>query len=162
MVTMDFLEVAKGAWNVIITIAQLASPFLLLWVGYIHTHREKRQEKAEKAQSDAEAIRYKNLLDAIEQVTQSLKTTQTDIDSLRKDLDQYREDLETLSGEISHVAALNRLNGRYTHELAQLVVVIGEGVRDQHLDGNITKAISKYRQFESGVVGSFVTDESPA
>lgn len=158
---MTFLEVAQGAWHVIITIAQFLSPFLLLWVGYVHTRKEKKEEKAEKAVEKAEDARYDKLLTAINTVTQSLQESNAEIVALRDDLDQYRTDTETLSKDIAHIAALNRLNGRYTHELAQLVVVIGEGVRDQHLDGNITKAISTYRKFESNVLGSFVADESP-
>lgn len=159
---MTFLEVAQGAWSVVITIAQVLSPFLLLWVGYVHTRREKSAEKAEKAAEKAEDAQYDKLLTAIDAVTQSLEASNIEIEALRDDLDSYRADTDTLSKNISHIAALNRLNGRYTHELAQLVVVIGEGVRDQHLDGNITKAISKYRTFESNVLGSFVVDEPPA
>ena len=56
---------------------------------------------------------------------------------------------------------MNRLNGQYTHELAQLVMVLAEGLRDQHLDGNITRAVEKYRKFEADALGSIVTGEFP-
>ena len=70
-------------------------------------------------------------------------------------------DNEELNNElrrtIRHIMKMNRLNGQYTHELAQLVIVLAEGVRDQHLDGNITRAITKYRHFESTALGDYIT-----
>ena len=50
-----------------------------------------------------------------------------------------------------------RLNGQYVHELAQLVMVLSEGMRDQHLDGNITRAINDYRKFEADALNSLLT-----
>lgn len=159
---MTLLEVARGAWSVVVTIVQIISPFALLWVGWQHTHKETRETEARTNARQLEEAKEQKLLDALAAVTDSVGQANAEIESLRTKLDQYRDDTEELEDSIKHVAALNRLNGRYTHELAQLVVAIGEGVRDQHLDGNITRAITTYRKFESDAIGKLVTDDDPA
>ena len=72
------------------------------------------------------------------------------IEELQKHNDEQDEAIATLS-------QATRMNGQYVHELAQLVMVLSEGMRDQHLDGNITKAINRYRKFESDTLNQFLT-----
>lgn len=162
--SMTFEEIMQGVWSIAVTIAQLSSPFMLLMVTRKHTKEDKSEQEAKDVQKEAAnaASKQKELIDAIGTLTDTLQKNSNDLEKMRQDLQSYRDNTEKLEKNLSHITMLNRMNGRYTHELAQLVMVIGEGIRDQHLDGNITRAIVKYRSFESSVLGDFITgDETP-
>ena len=162
--SMNLEQIWQNVWDVCVTLGQLASPIIVIMLTRKHTREDKAEEKSEAAQKEAaaKADKQKELINAINTLTTKLDENKNDIDKVSQDLRQYRDENNKLQQNLNHITMLNRMNGRYTHELAQLVMVIGEGIRDQHLDGNITKAIVKYRSFESSVLGDFISgDETP-
>ena len=77
------------------------------------------------------------------------------IDAVSKQLDDTENTLASMreydrfvQSSIEELKTSHKISTEFTQELAQLVTVLAEGMRDQHLDGNITRAISSYREFQ--------------
>lgn len=138
--------------DAIVLLIQLATPFAVLFITWWYNHKQAEKKRVEKLEEDAENNKQKTLNDNLKNATDALNNARTDILRLSKENEELKDQLH-------HVAAQNKLNGRYTHELAQLIMVLAEGIRDQHLDGNITKAVAKYRKFESDILGSFIVGD---
>lgn len=154
-----------------ITVAQLVTPFLVLFLGWRFTVAQKRNDAQKIALQKAE-IEAKNkedeiaelkrhaLNDQLEAAINGITESKEAIDSMQTAISNLYDITEKLGRTVSNSSVLNRINGQYTSELAQLVTVLAEGLRDQHLDGNITRAVEKYRTFESETLKSMVTGDS--
>lgn len=138
----------------ILDILGAATPFLLLFLGWWYNHQQKKEKKAEEDKKQLKELQDKTITDDLNKAIESLNKATSETIDFKKTVESLRSDFETM-------AVMNRLNGQYTHELAQLVMVLAEGLRDQHLDGNITRAVEKYRRFEADALGSIVTGEFP-
>lgn len=98
--------------------------------------------RLDKVESDIEELRDQ-FIEALDKFTSAVNEIKDAVDEIREDQD--------------HLTKASQLNGRYTHELAVLLMTLSEGIRDQHLDGNITRAIARYRKFEQEMVGDIVS-----
>lgn len=136
---------------------QLATPFLVLYITIKNTKREKDADAKKAEDQKAAEQKDKEFKEAITNAQNAVEEASKRVESLSKSIAENEDLNNELKRTIKHVAQLNQLNGQYTHELAQLVIVMAEGIRDQHLDGNITRAISKYREFESKAIGNYIT-----
>ena len=129
------------------------TPFIILILGWLYNNQQKKNKKAEE-----DAAELKKLQEG-KQNTDIANAIQR-LDQATSDMKQQSHDIKQLSNNFATLTALSELNGQYTHELAQMVMVLAEGLRDQHLDGNITRAVEKYRKFEADALGSIVTGKS--
>ena len=98
--------------------------------------------RLDEVESDIEGLK--------DQFSEALDKFTTTIDEIKDVIDEFKEDQD-------HITKASQLNGRYTHELAIMLMTLSEGIRDQHLDGNITQAIARYRKFEQDVLGDIVS-----
>jgi len=130
------------------------TPFILLGLGWWYNYQQKKTKKAESTEAELEQMKEKSLKDDLADAIKRLDQATADTKEMKDLAHEITENFQALS-------AMNRLNGQYTHELAQLVMVLAEGLRDQHLNGNITRAVEKYRKFEADALGSVVTGEYP-
>lgn len=130
------------------------TPFIILGLGWYYNAQQKKTKKAEDTEVKLESMKESALNSNLQQAIDKLNNATANSADLKNII-------HDLSDNVNALAAMNRLNGQYTHELAQLVMVLAEGLRDQHLDGNITRAVEKYRKFEADALGSFVTGEYP-
>lgn len=113
---------------------------------------EKLKELNRKTENDELKAEIQNVDKSLISMNKSLQSLIGDIEELKHhDIEQDRM--------IRNIANTNRINGQCTYELAQLVMVLSEGMRDQHLDGNITRAIDKYKKFENKTLGMLLTGE---
>ena len=144
-------------FDVFVMLMQLISPFALLWLTINSNRKDKQRDIERKKEQDAADVKDKQFKEAIEQSKSAVEKAMTEINNLSASIHDNEELNNELRRTIRHIMKMNRLNGQYTHELAQLVIVLAEGVRDQHLDGNITRAITKYRHFESTALGDYIT-----
>lgn len=134
------------------SILSIITSVALMAFGWYYAHQKSKSDQLKKAEKELEDNEKKDLaeklgsaIDRINEVSEGAEETKKSLDSLARDLAQLEK--------------LSRLNGQYTHELAQLVTTLSEGLRDNHLDGNITRAVERYREFESQAMGSFVSGE---
>lgn len=123
---------------------------LIFALGIWYTVKESKKKKQEKIEFELEESKRRQLKSEID----SLSDT---INELAETVKQLQDSVQNISAVQKRLISINRLNGRYTNELAQLVMTLAEGIRDQHLDGNITRAVMHYRKFESSALASMVS-----
>lgn len=133
-----------------IIVVQLLTPFAVLWLGWYYNRQQKKAQESKDAEQKLEALEREKTSKEIQDALDAIKVAQ-------KQLEDTNALVRSFQGELSSIIAANNLNGQCTGELAQLVMVLAEGLRDQHLDGNITRAIDKYRKFESEKLKDIMT-----
>lgn len=114
---------------------------------------ELKREEEKKAQEERDKKleeRLKALDDKLDKVDERLDGLEKSIKDLQKADEDTLRDLRELSQQ-QHVY------GEYIHELSKLVTVLAEGMRDQHLDGNVTNAVSAFRRFERDTLSQLIT-----
>ncbi len=130
--------------EVVVLLIQLATPFAVLILGWQHMKQQRQTDAAKATERQLEEKERGDITKAMEEATQALRETKDDVDALFQSM--------------TKLSATTSLNGRCTSELAQLVMVLAEGLRDQHLDGNITRAVDKYRTFEAKEIAHIMSD----
>ena len=101
--------------------------------------RAKKKEESEKVEL-REMITTLN--GKVDKMDSDLRIVRDEIDTMQRVDRGVQKDLQTLSLSYER-------NGKSIHQLAGLVIVLAEGMRDSHLDGNISSACQAYRDFES-------------
>lgn len=127
-------------------------PIIILVAGWAWMSRQKRSDKIESLEGqvdDAQMLKLKKQLETIEDLC---KANSSAVDALNR---VVRE----ISSQQQMLQASNRINGKCTRELAYLVTALSEGLRDNHLDGNITAAVNRYKKFEHEILGQLMTGE---
>lgn len=124
------------------------APLAAIWL----TARTERSRKdREKSEQDKEEKREKEIKELkemigavdkkVDRVDGELKVLQGTVDWMKRYDEQVQDDIKTLS-------KYHERNGKYVNQLAHVLMTLAEGMRDQHLDGNITAAVNSYREFE--------------
>lgn len=145
--------------DLLIKILSILSPFAVLAITWRNSQLDKRNTEQKQMERELEDAKRKEFYDALHAATEVMDKSQESIEKLTqkvKEIDDRDMDLKTALADIEK---MNKMNGRYTHQLAILVTTLAEGLRDQHLDGNITEAVKKYHDFESKTLGSIVTGD---
>lgn len=123
-------------------------PILVVIVSARMEHNRKADARVKELENEKRAKEDKDLKDAIQEIKDEVKK----INSRVNDLDKVMSELQTFDqdtkDDLHNLARTHQLSSTYIHQLAQLVTVLAEGMRDQHLDGNVTQAINEYRNFE--------------
>lgn len=130
-------------------IGGIVSPIIVAFIAArseIAARNNKKQQDLEKKEKDLEKKELQAKLDSIKS---SVETVSDEVSSVKSQLEKLQDQNNDQDSSIQSLNKMMRINGQYIHELAQLVTVLSEGMRDQHLDGNITKAINNYRKFEA-------------
>lgn len=146
-------------------IKDILLPVVLMLAGWLYGHHTKMM--------DAKDATIRELTDHVNNLEDNnldsrLDEVESDIEELKNQFSEALDKFTTTGSEIkdvidefkedqAHITKASQLNGRYTHELAILLMTLSEGIRDQHLDGNITRAIARYRKFEQEVLGDIVS-----
>ena len=149
--------------------SELVTAIILAIAGWIlnrklkkYEEKRERERAAEIELADMKREKYeKEVFEHLKTIDTSvveLKSTVNSLSSGIKDLQIHDKEQDRI---IRNIARTNRLNGQCTYELAQLVMVLSEGMRDQHLDGNITRAIDTYRKFESTTLKDALVNKDP-
>lgn len=146
----------------ITTLLSASTPFIILLLGWWYNAQQKKKAKQEKDQQEAAALKKQVDRDEIESLRKQIEGAVSKLNDATNELSKTQAANDELLRTVQSLSNMNRLNGQYTHELAQLVMVLAEGLRDQHLDGNITKAVAKYRKFEEDALGAMVTGDYDA
>lgn len=139
-------------YNILSLVLSIVTPVMILIFGWLYASKQKRTDKIEHLENqvdDAESNKLKKQLDTIEDLC---KANSSAVDALNR---VVRE----LSTQQSQLQISNKINGKCTRELAYLVTALSEGLRDNHLDGNITSAVNRYKKFEHEILGQLMTGD---
>lgn len=137
----DVLEWVKA-------ILTFASPIAVLFVSANIERRQRKEEDAKKEREESLSKRDEEMKKLINGLTEDIKVIRkqlTDVDTTIQSIQGYDE---TVKDDMRSMSQSQQINAQYVHELAELVMTLAEGMRDQHLDGNITQAIASLRDFE--------------
>lgn len=114
-----------------------------------------RMERTRKADARIKKLEEEKKNREEQELNNTIRTLQDSIDAVSKQLDDTENTLASMreydrfvQSSIEELKTSHKISTEFTQELAQLVTVLAEGMRDQHLDGNITRAISSYREFQ--------------
>lgn len=139
-------------------LAGLVGPVLVVVVTTRMNHTLKENARIKELEEEAKAKEKKDLDDRLTKLEESIAKLGEKLEKLEETIN----DLDSTDGKFDKrfkdLAKQQKLNARYTHELAQLVITIAAGMRDQHLDGNVTNAIDQYHKFEQGILNEFVVN----
>lgn len=142
----------QSAFDILSLIVSIITPVMILILGWIYTSSQKKAEKIEKLENkvdDTEAGKLKKQLATIEDLC---KANSSAVDAINRVI---RE----ISTQQNQLQISNKINGKCTRELAYLVTALSEGLRDNHLDGNITSAVNRYKKFEHEILGQIMTGD---
>ena len=114
-----------------------------------------RMERTRKADARIKKLEEEKKNREEQELNNTIRSLQNSIDAVSKQLDETENTLASMreydrfvQSSIEELKTSHKISTEFTQELAQLVTVLAEGMRDQHLDGNITRAISSYREFQ--------------
>lgn len=116
-----------------------------------------RMEFSRKKAREYDEMKEQQKADQAQSISSSFDTLTKSVSELESAVSEIRTTLDDQERNISLIARSSQINGQYTHNLAQMVMVLAEGVRDQHLDGNITRAIETFHNFESEMLNKILT-----
>lgn len=136
----------------VLSVLGVALPSLCTVLVALITVRGERNKKVEeerkKAEQEKQAERDKEINDKLQALGDKIDTMGGQIDSLKDEVEKLQKaDIDTLE-DLRKLSEQQHVNGEYIHQLSRLVTVIAEGMRDQHLDGNVTNAVAAFRKFE--------------
>ena len=135
----------ENTFKILDMVLSVVVPVGILILGWVYMAKEKKDNKIVHLEDQVDSVEMQELKNQLNTIEDLCKANSLSIDSLNR---VVRE----LSSQQIQLAASNRINGQCTHALAKLVMVLAEGIRDNHLDGNITAAINDYKQFEHDIL----------
>ena len=156
-------------FEIVIKVISCITPFALLIMGWVYTSairkRDKREDANKKLEEEKKAAEKKEQEEKEEKREQLIKDQNDKIDALAQDIasmkvmieEAHKADLQT-DKKINRLAISGDMTSTKVSELATVVMTLAEGLRDQHLDGNITRAVEKYRKYESDTLTRVVHD----
>ena len=156
-------------FEIVIKVISCITPFALLIMGWISTSairkRDQREDANKKLEEEKKAAEKKEQEEKEAKHDKLIKDQNAKIDALAQDItsmktmieEAHKVDLQT-DKKINQLAISGDMTSMKVSELATVVMTLAEGLRDQHLDGNITRAGEKYRKYESDTLNKMVHD----
>lgn len=130
------------------TLLTFASPIAVLIISANIERRQRKETDAKEERQKADAKRDEETKKLIADLTADIKTIKDQLESVNETIQALQGYDKTVKEDLHNFSQSQQINAQYVHELAELVMTLAEGMRDQHLDGNITRAIASLRSFE--------------
>jgi len=119
----------------------------------IRAERSKKIKELEDEKTKREQeIREKKINETLSNLESKINTMSDHLHSIENQVETLQETDDDTAASLGRISLQHQVNSEYIHEVSKLITVLAEGMRDQHLDGNITNAIAEYHKFESDVV----------
>lgn len=145
--------------NTISVIGGILSPIIVAVIAARNEYMAKNNKKLQELEKENKKLEDEKLKDTLNKISANVASVSESVSSVESNLKELSDKGEMQDNAIRTISKMMRINGQYIHELAQLVTVLSEGMRDQHLDGNITRAINNYRKFESKAFSTLLSGD---
>lgn len=146
------------AWLALAGVGISAICTIIVALVNVNGARNREAEKVQKqAEQEARDRREKEIDQKLQALSDTLGKIDGRIDQLEGEMAKQRETDAKLMDDLRELAERHQVTAEYVHNVSTLITVLAEGMRDQHLDGNITNAIAVYRKFESDVLNRLMT-----
>ena len=124
----------------------------------VRSENNKKVEELRKQQDQKEREeRQKKLDDKFEELSGKIDALAGRIEGVEKSVESLQRTDKATKDSILEMSRQQHVNSEYVYELSKLITVIAEGIRDQHLDGNITNAVTAFRKFERDTLSQLIT-----
>ncbi|MCM1230081.1 MAG: hypothetical protein NC489_08110 [Ruminococcus flavefaciens] len=147
-----------GVIQILQLLTSFAGPIIVAWFTAKMNKITKDNAEIKRLEDEKKEREKKDLDDRLDGIAKRLD----DIDKLTAGMSSSLGELtdvdETFSDRVDAIMKQQKLIGQYTHKLAQLVITVATGMRDQHLDGNITHAVDQYHEFEQKTLAGIMTE----
>ena len=141
-----------GTGNALISWVQIIlgfiAPLAAIWLTARTERSRKDRLREEKESKEAREREINELKEMIGAVSSKVDRIDGELVQLKGTVDWMKSYDEEVQEDLRILSSYHERNGRYVNELAHLLMTLAEGMRDQHLDGNITAAVNSYREFE--------------
>lgn len=144
-------------FQVLEAVLSFAGPVIVAWFSVKMNKMAKDNAKIKQLEDEKAAREKKDLIDSINEISESLKAIGEQADETARKVDELTNVDSRFSDKVDSIVRQQRLIGMCSHRLAQLVITVATGMRDQHLDGNITHAVDEYHAFEQSTLAGIMT-----
>lgn len=139
------------------SILSIVTPMAVALIGLRAEKFQKESKRIKELEYELDMVEKEKMEEQFKSIHTGIDTLQNDVKSIQGELNGLKIANNEQDSLIKSITALNKTNANCTNELAQLVMALAEGMRDEHLDGNITQAVIKYRNFETAILNSLIT-----
>lgn len=130
------------------TILTFLSPLAVVIVSANIERRQRKEKEKKDEQAKADAEHDKEMKDAIKALSDKVDDLSTKVDGFESSIQGLQACDRSVKEALRNLSQSLQITAEYDHKQAALVMTLAEGMRDQHLDGNITRAIAALRSYE--------------
>ena len=111
-------------------------------IGFFRARSAKRSARDKKLQEELAAKKKQEEDEKFNQLRKS-------VDDLAKLVEKLDRSVNMHNREINRLSKLSKVEIDYTKSISNVINALAEGLRDNNIDGNVTRALESYRKFES-------------
>ena len=111
-------------------------------IGVFSARSAKRSAREKKLQEELAAKKKQDEDEKFERLRKA-------VDDLAKAVERLEESVNSHNREINRLSKLSKAEIDYTKSISNVINALAEGLRDNNIDGNVTRALESYRKFES-------------
>ena len=111
-------------------------------IGFFSARSAKRSAREKKLQEELAAKKKQEEDEKFERLRKA-------VDDLAKAVERLEESVNSHNREINRLSKLSKVEIDYTKSISNVINALAEGLRDNNIDGNVTRALESYRKFES-------------
>ena len=111
-------------------------------IGVFSARSAKRSAREKKLQEELAAKKKQEEEEKFNQLRKS-------VDDLAKLVEKLDRSVNMHNREINRLSKLSKVEIDYTKSISNVINALAEGLRDNNIDGNVTRALESYRKFES-------------
>lgn len=111
-------------------------------IGFFSARSAKRSAREKKLQEELAAKKKQDEDEKFERLRKA-------VDDLAKAVERLEESVNSHNREINRLSKLSKVEIDYTKSISNVINALAEGLRDNNIDGNVTRALESYRKFES-------------
>jgi len=124
------------------TIVNALTTIVVAIIGVFSARAAQRSAKEKKLQEELDA----QTKAAEEKRFSELKTS---VDKLIGAVESLQQTVDDHNDDIARLHELSKVDLDYTRSVSNVITALAEGLRDNNIDGNVSKAVESFRQFES-------------
>lgn len=140
-------------------ILNFSGPIIVAWFTVRMNRIAKDNAEIKRLEAEKAEREKKDLTDRIDGIVDQLNAINTKAEETAKKVSELTSVDQQFGDKIDSIVKQQRIIGTHTHKLAQLVITVATGMRDQHLNGNITHAVDSYHAFEQEMLVGMMTDQ---
>lgn len=128
-----------------------AGPIMVVWVSAKMNQDQKTRDSEERQRKQDQADRDQRFADSLDALGRKVDRLDAELSSVKTTV----EGMERMDAKVhTDLAMLNRyheVNVKHIQQVSNVVTTIGEGLRDNNIDGKLTSAVTNLRNFETNM-----------